>query len=97
MKAEKFGLPGSASIVGLVYLLALAFAPAASRSAPSGQTAPDAPAAVPGNGVSSAVCPYVAHAEYATQRLMDVHHGELGEPAKVPVAPRPGPGRLTIF
>ena len=96
MKTEKFGLPGSVTVVGLVYLLALAFTPTASRSAPSGQTAFDAPAAVPGKG-GNAVCPYLAHAEYAIERLMEAHHGKRGEQAEFPVAPRPGPGRLTIF
>ena len=97
MKARKFGLPGSVTVIGFVYALALAFGPTPGLSAPGGQTASDRPATLAAGGPTSAVCPHVAHAEYVMARLMQAHRGLLKQADDVPMRPAWGTGNLTSF
>ena len=99
MKAEKFGLPGSVIVVGLIYLMALAFAPTSALSAPDGRAipVPDASAGLAAGGTTLAVCPNVLHAGYGMNRFVAAHRDISRQPDDVPVGPGWGSGRLTMF
>ena len=92
MKREKFGLAGSVTVIGSIYLLALALAPSSGLSNPSYEAAS-------GNAAADKLltCPYAAHARLATDRLLELHRGMLGEQTQHPGRPAWGNGKLTVF
>ena len=94
MKTSKLGLPGSVTVIGLIYVLALALAPTPGMSAPGDQT---------GNGLSTQVrgpetvtgnCP---HVRYVVETLAGAHRAPKQRPWEMPSMPAWGTGRLTVF
>lgn len=97
MKTAKLGLPGSVTVIGLVYLLALALAPAPGTAAPAGQTSPGASTGAVGLGTTASVCPYTRHAQHVIDGFIEAHRTILERPAGMPSMPALGGGRLTVF
>jgi len=97
MKTAKLGLPGSVTVIGLVYLLALALAPAPGTAAPAGQTSPGAFTGAVGLETSAAVCPHTRHAKHVIDGFIEAHRTILERPAGIPSVPAWGGGRLTVF
>ena len=97
MKTAKLGLPGSVTVIGLVYLLALALAPAPGTAAPAGQTSPGASTGAAGLGTTASVCPYTRHAKHVIDGFIEAHRTILERPSGMPSMPAWGGGRLTVF
>ena len=92
MKREKFGFAGSVTVIGAIYLVALALAPTPGLSNPSHEAAS-------GNAAAdkAVTCPYAAHARLARDRLLELHRGMLSERTQLPARPAWGNGKLTVF
>jgi hypothetical protein len=97
MKTAKLGLPGSVTVIGFVYLLALVLAPAPGAAAPAGETSPEAPKAAAGLATTAPVCPYTRHAQHVIDGFVEAHRTILQRPAAIPSMPAWGGGRLTVF
>ena len=97
MKTAKLGLPGSVTVIGLIYLLALALAPAPGAAAPAGQTSPGASTGVVGLETTASVCPYPRHTQHVIDGFVEAHRAILQRPAGIPSTPAWGGGRLTVF
>ena len=96
MKNAILGLPGSVAVIGTIYLLALAFAPAPGAAA-SGPTLPGASTEALGLETTAAVCPYTLHAKHVIVGFIEAHRTILERPAGLPSEPAWGGGRLTVF
>ena len=97
MKSEKYGLPGSVAIVGLVYLLALAFAPSPGLSAPGQQAARDLPAVLTSSDTTALVCPGIPHTQRAMARFLAAHREFSKRSHDGQAGFGLGTGKLTIF
>ena len=97
MKTAKLGLPGSVTVIGLIYLLALALAPAPGVAAPADQASPGAPTAAAGLETTAPVCPHARHVQHVIDGFVEAHRTILERPAAVPSMPAWGGGRLTVF
>ena len=97
MKTATLGLPGSVTVIGLIYLLALALAPAPGVAAPAGQTSPGASTGVFGLETTAPVCPHTRHAQHVIDGFIEAHRTILERPAAIPSMPARGGGRLTVF
>ena len=94
MKTSKFGLPGSVTVIGLVYLLALALAPTPGISAPGGQTGTGLSTRIHGPEPAIGSCPY---ARSISETLTGERRASIRKPRKMPSMPPWGTGRLTVF
>ena len=97
MKATKFGFAGSVTVIGFIYLIALALAPTPGLSAQNGHFLPVSPAAAVDTTAAAPVCPYTLHAGYVMDRRIEAHHENLRRPRELPARRGWRSGRLTVF
>ena len=96
MKTSILGLPGSVTVIGVIYLLALSFAPAPGAAA-SGPTSPGAQTEAVGLETTASVCPYTGHTRHVIDRFIEAHRTILERPSGIPSVPAWVGGRVTVF
>jgi len=97
MKNANLGLPGSVTVIGMIYLIALAFAPMPAAAAPADQTSLGGSARAVGLATTGAICPHPWHEKQAMVRLIEAHRILIKVPTGMPPAPAWNTGRLTVF
>jgi len=97
MKTANLGLPGSVTVIGMVYVIALAFAPMPGAAAPADQTSLGGSTRAFGPDTTGAICPHTLYEKHAMTRLIEAHRTLIMVPTGMPSVPAWNTGRLTVF